>query len=64
MKQTFAHVGDPQKKPKTKDKTKPLGFQRVGLESEQLGVTKLGHFVVPFGTRKCQFQHVLLHLEE
>ncbi len=65
MKQTFAHVGDSLKKHTTRDKFQPLVFQRVGLKSEQLGVTWLRHFRVPFGLGKCQSQHVLrLHLKE
>jgi hypothetical protein len=53
VKQTLAHVGDLFKKPTTRDKTQPLGFQRVGPKSEQLGVTWLRHLVVPFGMGKC-----------
>jgi hypothetical protein len=64
VKQTFVHVGDLGKKPTTKDKTKPLGSYKVGLESGQSRVTRLGHLVLPSGMGKCQFQHVLLHLEE
>jgi hypothetical protein len=63
-KQILTHVSDPPKKPATKGKTKPLGFQFVGHESGHLGVTWLEHLIVSFGTRKCWFQHVLLHLEE
>jgi hypothetical protein len=33
VKQNFAHVNDPPKKPSTKDKTEPLDLQRVGPES-------------------------------
>jgi hypothetical protein len=62
-KQTFVHVGDPPKKLTTMDKIKSLSSQRVGLESEQPTVTWFEHLVMPFGTRKCQSQHVLLHLE-
>jgi hypothetical protein len=63
-KQTPTRLSDPPKKPITKDKTKPLGSQRVGPESEQLGVTWFRHLVIRFGTRKCWSQHVLLHLKE
>jgi hypothetical protein len=64
VKQTFAHVGDLLKKPTIRDKTKPLGFYKVGLESGQPRVTRLEHLILPSGTRKCQFHHALLHLEE
>jgi hypothetical protein len=57
-------VHDPPKKPATRDKIEPLGFQKVGPKSEQLGVTGLGHLVVLSRMGKCQFQHVLLHLKE
>jgi hypothetical protein len=45
VKQTLACVSDSPKKPSTRDKTKTLGFQRVGLESGQPRVTCLGHLV-------------------
>jgi hypothetical protein len=61
VKQTPACVGDSPKKPLIKDKTKPLGFQRVGPKSKQLRVTWFGHLIVPSGIGKYQFQHVLLH---
>jgi hypothetical protein len=60
----LAHVGNPPNKPITNDKTKPLGFQKVGHENRQHGVTWLGHHVVPLGMGKSQFQHMLLHLEK
>jgi len=63
-KQTPTRVGDLPKKPTTKDKTKPLSSQSVGLESKQLGVKWLEHLVVLSITRKCQSQHVLLHPKE
>ncbi len=63
MRQTLAHVGNLPKKLVTRDKTKLLGSQRVGLESGQFKVIGFVHLIVPFGTRKCQSQHVLLHLE-
>jgi hypothetical protein len=63
-KQTLAHVSDSPRKPSTGDKIKPLGFQRVGLESGQPRVTWLGHFVVSSKMGKCWFQHVQLRLEE
>jgi hypothetical protein len=63
VRQILARVGDPLKKPATRDKIKPLGFQRVGLEVRQLGVTWFAYPIVPFGTRKCHFQHVLLYPE-
>jgi len=34
-KQTLVRVNNPPKKLATRDKTKPLGFQKVGPESEQ-----------------------------
>ncbi len=61
MKQIPTHVGDPPKKLATEDKIEPLGSQRVRLESGQHEVTWLGHFIMPFGTRKCWSSHVLLH---
>jgi hypothetical protein len=64
VKQTLAHVGNLPKKRVTRDKTKPLGSQKVGPESKQLGVIRFVHLVVSFGMGKCQSQHVLLHLEE
>jgi hypothetical protein len=63
-KQTPIRVNDPPKKPTIKGKIEPLGFRRVGHDSEHLGVTWFEHLVMPFGMRKCRFQHVLLHLEE
>jgi hypothetical protein len=63
VKQTLVHVGDLLKKPTTKNKIRPLGFQMVGPKSEQLGVTWFGHLVMPSGMGKCRFQHVLLHLK-
>jgi hypothetical protein len=39
-------------------------FKRWGMRMDTFGVTWLEHLMVPFGTRKCQFQHVLLYLEE
>jgi hypothetical protein len=52
-KQTPTCISNPLEKPTTKDKTKPVGFQKVGHENRQHGVTWLGHFVVPFGTGRC-----------
>jgi hypothetical protein len=63
-KQTPICVGDLPKKLAIRDKIEPLSFQRVGLDSGQRRVTWLGHFILPLGIGKCQFQHVLLHLEE
>jgi hypothetical protein len=54
-KQTPVRVSDPLKKPTTGGKIEPLGSQRVGHESEHLGVTWLGHLVVPSGMGKCLF---------
>jgi hypothetical protein len=64
VRQILPHVDNLPKKPITSDKTKPLGSQRVGPESGQLGVIGFAHLIVPFGTGKCQSQHALLHLKE
>jgi hypothetical protein len=64
MKQTPARVGNLPKKPTTRDKIKPLSFQRVQHESGQLGVTWFEHFIMPSRMGKCYFQHMLLHLEK
>jgi hypothetical protein len=63
IKQTLVHVNNPLKKLATKDKTKPLGFQKVGPESEQPKVIWLRHLLVLCRLGKCWSQHVLLHLE-
>jgi hypothetical protein len=63
-KQTPTCVRDLPKILKTKDKIEPLGFQIVGLESRQPGVTLVEHFIMPSRIGKCQFQHVLLHPKE
>jgi hypothetical protein len=52
-KQTSARVSNPPNKPATNDKIEPLNFQKVGHENIQLGVTWLGHLVMPFGAGKC-----------
>jgi hypothetical protein len=62
--QTPTRVGDSPKKLAIGDKTKPLGFQRVGPDSGQPSVTWLGHLILPFRTWKCQFQNVLLYPKE
>jgi hypothetical protein len=62
-KQTLVHVNNPPKKLVTRDKTKPLSFQRGGPESEQPKVIWLGHLLILCRTGKCRSQHVLLHLE-
>jgi hypothetical protein len=54
-KQIIAHVGDSPKTPTTKDKTKPLGFQKMEHESKQPKVTWLGYFVMPLITRSFYF---------
>jgi len=46
------------------DKIKPLSFQKMGPKNKQLRVTWHVYFIMPFGTRKCHFQHVLLHPKE
>jgi hypothetical protein len=53
VKQTLARVHDLPKKRTIGDKIKPLGFQKVGCESEQPKVTWFGHFIVPAGMGKC-----------
>jgi hypothetical protein len=53
MKQTFIHVGDPPKKPTTKDKTKSLNSQRVGPENGQPRVSRLKYLVMPSKMGKC-----------
>lgn len=63
-KQNHVHVSDSPKKLVTRVKTKPLSSQKVGHESKHPGMTWLGHLVMPFGTRKCRSQHVLLHRGE
>jgi hypothetical protein len=60
----FIRVNDPPKKPTTRGKIEPLSSQKVGHENRHLKVTWLKHFIMPSGMGKCQFQHVLLHLEE
>jgi hypothetical protein len=52
-KQTPIRVSNPPKKFTTKGKIQPLGFQRVGHQSEHLGVTWFGHMGMPFKTGKC-----------
>ncbi len=37
VKRILIRVHDPPKKPSTRGKTKPLGSQKVGLESDNLG---------------------------
>jgi hypothetical protein len=63
MKQTPACVGGLLKKLATKNKTKPLSFQKVGPKSGQLWVTWFKCFIMSSRTRKSQSQHVLIHLE-
>jgi hypothetical protein len=53
VKQNFARVGNLPKKPAIGEKTKPLGFQKVGLGSGQPRVIGLGCFIMPFGMGKC-----------
>jgi hypothetical protein len=63
-KQRLTCVSDPPNKLAIKGTTKPLGSQRVGHESRHLRVTWLEHLVMPPRTKRCRFQHVLLHLKE
>jgi hypothetical protein len=51
--QILARVNNLPNKLATGDKIEPLGFQRVGLETKQLGVTWFGHLVVLSGMGKC-----------
>jgi hypothetical protein len=53
VKQIYARVNDSPKKLTTRDKTKPLGSQRVGPKNKQLKVTWLGDFIVPSKMGKC-----------
>ncbi len=46
VKQNHPCVGDPSKKFATGNKTKLLGSERMGLESKQLEVIRLGYLVV------------------
>jgi hypothetical protein len=46
-------VSDLLRKLITGDKIQPLSSQRVGPESEQLGVIRLGYYVMPFKMKKC-----------
>ncbi len=52
-KQTPICAGDSLKKPTIEDKTKPLGFQKVGLENGQPKVTRLVRFIVQSRMGKC-----------
>jgi hypothetical protein len=52
-KQFFACVNNLPKKPITRGKTKPLGFQKVGHESENPKAIWFGHLVMSSRTRKC-----------
>jgi hypothetical protein len=52
-KQAPTYGGDLPKKT-TEDKTKPLIFQRVGLESGQPRVIGLRYFIMPSRMGKCQ----------
>jgi hypothetical protein len=52
-KHTLVCVSNPPKKFTTRDKTKPLGFQRVEPESEQPRVIWLGHLLVLCRMGKC-----------
>jgi len=63
-KQIPIHVNNPLKKPTIGVKIEPLSFQKVEHKNRHIKVTWFIHFVMSSGTRKCQSQHVLLHLEE
>jgi hypothetical protein len=49
----IACVNDLQKQPITKNKTKPLGSQRVGFKSGELEITWFKYFIMPSRMRKC-----------
>jgi hypothetical protein len=51
MKQILTCVGDLPEKLTTKDKFKPLGSQKVELDSEETRVTRLEYLVMPLGTK-------------
>jgi len=63
-KQIPIHVSNMLKKPTTRGKIEPLGFQKIEHKNRHVRVTWLIHFVMSFGTGKCMSQHVLLHLKE
>jgi hypothetical protein len=64
LRQTPTCVYDLVKQPSTKGKTKPLSFQKVGLESRLPRVIGFKYLVMSSRTKKCQYQHVLLHPKE
>jgi len=51
--QTFACVGNLPKKPTIGNKTKPIGFQKVGPKIGQLVVIGFESLIMRFGMRKC-----------
>jgi hypothetical protein len=63
-KQTPTHLGNSPKKLGIKDKIEQLNFQRVGAKNGQPRVIRSEYLVMLFRTKKCKYQHVLLHLEE
>jgi hypothetical protein len=46
MKEIFSCVGNSVKKLTIRDKMKPFGFQKVGLNSKQPKVTRFGYFIM------------------
>jgi len=51
--QTFAHVDNLPKKLTIGNKTKPIGFQKVGPKIGQLVVIGFEGLIMRFGMRKC-----------
>jgi len=51
--QTFARVSNSPKKPTIGNKTKPLGFQKVGPKTGQLVVIGFEGLILRFGMGKC-----------
>jgi len=52
-KQKISRVNDLPNKLATRDKTEPIGSQKVGHENGHLRVTWLGHLVMSSGMGKC-----------
>jgi hypothetical protein len=63
-KKTLARVSNPPNKSAIGGKIEPLSSQKVGHENGHPKVTWLKHLIMSSQMGKCQFQHVLLHLEE
>jgi hypothetical protein len=63
-KQIPTHVSNSLKKHTILVKIEPLGFQKVEHKNRHIRVTWFIHFIMPSKMRKCQYQHMLLHLEK